>query len=93
MTAKSIAKKTTRKTAKGAASYVKYMAAYAAMAALGAFIVSQLAAFGIELPLHKAAIGAIAYFAVGTLVLHRKLSVGRVIKLGRGLGVLPKKLF
>ena len=93
MTAKRMAKKTNKTIAKGTANYIKYMIAYSLMAAAGAFVVSQFSAFGIELPLNTIAIGAIAYFAVGTFVLHRKLTIGRVIKLGRGLGILPKKLF
>ena len=90
MTVKGYAKKTARKggraVVKGTANYVKYMVAYAIMAAIGGAILAFLASYGIELPLDKVAVSAIVYFAVGTIVLHRRLSVGRVIKLGRGLG-------
>lgn len=95
MSIKSKAKKTARKAGRtavrGTVSYVKYMAAYAVMAAFGGFVLATLASYGIELPVDAVAVSAIAYFAVGTLVLHRRLSAGRLIKLGRGLGVIPRK--
>ena len=92
-TAKRTARKAGRRVVKGTASYVKYMAAYAVMAAIGAAIIAALAEYGIELPLDALAVSAIAYFAVGSLVMHRKITVGRIIKLGRGLGILPRKMF
>lgn len=95
--AKKTAKKTARRRAKGVArgtaTYVKYMVAYAVMAAIGGAILTFLAGYGIELPLDKVAVSAIAYFLVGTLVMHRRFTVGRAIKLGRGLGVIPRKMW
>lgn len=71
-----------KSTARYAKRSAKGLVAYYACVTVGAFVIAQVTTnLGITVPLSRYAMGAIAFFVVGTLVFRRKVSIGRVARL------------